>query len=64
MKTYLRNFLLGIPLAAGALLTLISVVEVLEADTALLPGALLCGLLGIPLLFATVASICARPQNQ
>lgn len=58
MKTFLKNAALGIPLAFGAMLTLVGVSLVIQGhDPDDVVGGVLCGLLGIPILFATVAAI-------
>jgi len=60
MKNYLKNLLLGIPLALGLMLTLIAVVMVMTSDSDQYFHALVCGLIGIPLLFASLAAIARR----
>lgn len=56
MINYLRNIVLGIPLALGAMLTLAAVVLTFEGGEQLWQG-LMVGLFGIPLLFATLAAL-------
>jgi hypothetical protein len=55
MKTYLMDLLHAIPLAIGALLCMYSVLGALNGkDDA---GSVVLGLLGIPLLFASLARL-------
>lgn len=56
MKAFIRNFGLGIPLAVGAMLTLIGVSLALESGDERFLG-FLSGLIGIPTLFASLASL-------
>lgn len=56
MKAYLKNLALGIPLALGAMLTLVAVSQTLEGGDNIVSG-LICGVIGIPLLFATLAPV-------
>ena len=58
--TWLRNILLGIPLALGAMLTLAAVVLTFDGGDSLWRG-LVVGLIGIPLLFATLAVLLKDP---
>jgi nitric oxide reductase large subunit len=62
MKIFLKNFLLAIPLAIGVVLTVLSVVNAMEApndeDNAI--AAVLWGIIGIPLLFASIVSLTRR----
>ncbi len=58
MKTFLRNLAVGVPLALGAMLTLVAVSLVLQGNNSEeIVGGVFCGLLGIPLLFATLTAI-------
>jgi hypothetical protein len=56
MKAFLKNIAIGIPLAIGLMLTLVAIALVLRGGDDLLFGVML-GLVSIPLLFATLASI-------
>jgi hypothetical protein len=60
VKDYLRNIMLGVPLALGAILTLAAVVLTVEGGDDLWRG-LVVGLVGIPLLFATLAALLRDP---
>lgn len=60
MKSWLKNFLLGIPLALGAMLTLVGVVLIFDESQSLSVGATV-GLIGIPLLFATLTALLSEP---
>jgi hypothetical protein len=60
VKSYLRNIALGIPLALGALLTLAAVVLMFDDGDDLWRG-LVVGLVGIPLLFATLTALLKEP---
>lgn len=64
MKTFVKNFFLAIPLALGLVLTILSVVSAMNVaeDNDYIVGALFCGLLGVPLLYASVVSL-ARPRE-
>lgn len=64
MKTFIKNFFRAIPLALGLVLTILSVVSAMNIaeDPDYIFGALFCGLLGVPLLFASVVSL-ARPRG-
>ena len=53
MKNYLLNLFVGIPLAFGVMLTLAGIVQVIE-DPSDPVGGIILGLLGIPLLYASV----------
>lgn len=56
MKAYLYDLLRGVPLALGALFTLFSVVVAVSGnDTDKFFYSFVCGLVGIPLLFASLA---------
>ncbi len=58
MKTFFKNLGLGVPLALGAMLTLVAVSLVIQrSDTDEIVGGVFCGLLGIPLLFAALTAI-------
>jgi hypothetical protein len=56
MKAYLRNLVIGLPLAFGAMLTFIAVVMALHNSSDLFPS-FVTGLIGIPLLFASLAHV-------
>jgi hypothetical protein len=58
MKDYLLNVARAVPLALGAMLTLGAVVLTLEGENGIVSGVLL-GLIGIPLLFASLAHVFA-----
>jgi hypothetical protein len=60
---FVKNFLAAIPLAIGVVFTIFSVVNALDASGDIERGitALLCGLVGIPLLFASVVTLSRRP---
>ena len=60
MSAWLRNIVLGVPLALGAMLTLAGVVLTFDGGAELWRGLLL-GLVGIPLLFATLAALLKDP---
>jgi hypothetical protein len=60
VKSWLKNLLLGIPLALGAMLTLVGVVLIFDESQSLWVGATV-GLLGIPLLFATLTALLSEP---
>lgn len=64
MKSYLKNFLLAIPLAFGVVFTLLCVVNAMEAANDADNGvvALIFGVIGIPLLFASSVALC-KPNN-
>ncbi|MBU1690734.1 MAG: hypothetical protein KKD65_08345 [Gammaproteobacteria bacterium] len=59
MKIFLKNFLLAIPLAIGVVFTVLSVVNAMEApnDEGNAVAAVLFGIIGIPLLFASIVSL-------
>lgn len=57
MKTYLVNVLHGIPLAIGALLCMFSVLNALNGKDDGWVGSMLLGLLGIPILFASILRV-------
>jgi hypothetical protein len=54
MKSYLLNVVRALPLALGAMLTLGAVMTVFEERDGIVAGTIL-GLIGIPLLFASLA---------
>ena len=56
MKAFLKNFAIGLPLAFGAMLTLAGVSLALRGGDEAVGGVAL-GLVGIPLLFATLAAL-------
>ena len=63
LKHFIKNFLLAIPLAIGLMFSMFSVVFGLEAshgDNAF--AAFVFGLLGIPLLFASIVSLTRDPH--
>ena len=64
MKNFIKNFLRALPLALGLILTIFSVVAAvnISEDDDYIFGALASGLVGIPLLFASVVSI-AQPRD-
>jgi hypothetical protein len=59
MKSFIKNFLLAIPLALGIVFTIFCVVNALDisrgGDHAF--WALFCGVTGVPLLYASIISI-------
>ena len=58
MKIFLKNLAFGLPLALGAMLTLIAISMVVQSsDSNDTIGGLVLGLIGIPLLFATFAAL-------
>ena len=58
MKDYLKNLALALPLALGAMLTLVAISMVVQsADSNDTIGGFILGLIGIPLLFATIATM-------
>lgn len=58
MKAFLKNLALGVPLALGAMLTLVAVSLVLQGNGSdEIVGGVFCGLLGIPVLFAILTAI-------
>ncbi len=59
MKIFIKNFLRAIPLALGLVLTVLSVVSAMNIaeHQDYYVGALFFGLLGVPLLFASVVSL-------
>ncbi|HMM70763.1 MAG TPA: hypothetical protein PKC22_00835 [Rhodocyclaceae bacterium] len=58
MKTFFKNLGLGVPLAFGVMLTLVGVSLVIQrTESDEIVGGIICGLIGIPLLFATLAAI-------
>lgn len=64
MKSFVKNFLLAIPLAIGVVLTIMSVSNALEAPNNGEKGvtALISGVIGIPLLFASIVSFTRNPN--
>jgi hypothetical protein len=60
VKSWLNHVLLGIPLALGAMLTLVGVVLIFDESQSLWVGATV-GLIGIPLLFATLTALLSEP---
>ena len=54
MVKFLKNFSSAIPLALGTLLTVFSIVEAMKGDSDSFGGAFILGMLGIPLLFASI----------
>jgi hypothetical protein len=60
MKLFLRDLAMGVPLALGAMLTLISISLILgdQPDGAFL--GFCCGLIGVPLLFASISTLLRR----
>ena len=66
MKRYLKDFLIAIPLAIGMVLTIICVVNAIgspgESDKGVV--AILLGIIGIPLLFASTAAILRRENRK
>lgn len=64
MKSYLKNFLLAIPLALGVVFTILCVVNAMEAANDADNGvaALIFGVIGIPLLFASSVAL-SKPQD-
>lgn len=61
MKSFIKNFAMAIPLALGVVFTIFSVVNSMEipngGDHAF--GAVACGIIGIPLLYASIISLLA-----
>jgi len=59
MKIFWRNFFLGIPFAIGLILTLMSIVYVVDCtnneDSAL--AAIILGVIGVPILLGTTANL-------
>jgi hypothetical protein len=64
MKSFLKNFFIAIPLAIGVVLTVMSISNAMEAPDSGDKGvlALICGVIGIPLMFATIASLVRNPN--
>lgn len=62
MKAFMKNLALAIPLAIGIVLTILSVVNAMEApndkDNAV--AAILFGTVGIPLLYASIVTLTGR----
>jgi ethanolamine transporter EutH len=64
MKTFFKNLFLGIPLALGAMLTVAAVSLIIQRDDIKdLTGGVMCGLVGIPILFATLSAILKGPKD-
>jgi hypothetical protein len=59
MKSFFKNFAMAIPLALGIVLTILCVVNAMAALTENTAGAtaLFLGLLGIPLLYASIIAL-------
>lgn len=60
MKSWLHHLLLGIPLALGAMLTLVGVMLIFDGSQSLWVGTTV-GLIGVPLLFATLTALLREP---
>ncbi|HEX9758287.1 MAG TPA: hypothetical protein VGB26_10900 [Nitrospiria bacterium] len=64
MKLFMKNFFAAIPLALGIVFTIFSVVNAMEAanheDNAF--AALFFGVIGVPLLFASIMSVSRDPN--
>lgn len=63
MKIFMKNFFAAIPLAIGLVLTMFCVVysmQVTQGDNAFV--AFICGVIGVPLLFASIVSL-TRDNN-
>lgn len=60
MKSWLNHVLLGIPLALGAMLTLVAVLLIFDESQSLWVG-IAVGLIGVPLLFATLMTLLREP---
>jgi hypothetical protein len=54
MVKFLKNFSSAIPLALGVLLTLFSIIEAMKGENDSWVPALFLGIIGIPLLFASI----------
>ncbi len=65
MKSFLKNFLVAIPFAIGVVLTIICVGNAIEAPNNGEKGVLafISGVIGIPLLFASIVSFINNPNN-
>lgn len=61
MKSFIKNFAMAIPLALGVVFTIFSVVNAMEVWNQPTSGsmALICGVIGIPLLYASIISLLA-----
>jgi len=58
MKYFIKNYFISIPLALGSLLTLFSVVNAMDlSNDDKWVSALLLGVIGIPLFYASVLSL-------
>lgn len=57
MKPFLKNLALGVPLAFGAMLTLAGVSQAISSDTDEVVTGIFLGLIGIPILFATLSAV-------
>ena len=59
MKSFFKNFAMAIPLAIGIVLTIFCVVNAMEVWRESTAGslALMCGVVGIPLLYASVIAL-------
>ena len=64
MKPFVKNFFLAIPLALGVVLTVMSVSNALDSPDNAEKGvlALISGVIGIPLLFASIVSFVRNPN--
>jgi hypothetical protein len=65
MRFFLKNFAIAIPLALGVVLTIFSVVNAMAVltDTTAGATALFCGLLGIPLLYASIVTLTRQSDH-
>jgi hypothetical protein len=65
MKSFIKNFLIAIPLALGIVFTIFGVVNALEISRGGEHAfwALSCGVTGVPLLYASIISIIARQKG-
>ncbi len=64
MKRFIMNFFASIPLSIGIIFTIFSVVNalgVLDSDSHAFM-AVLCGVIGIPLTYASILSLCKKPN--
>ena len=65
LKRYLIDLLISIPLALGIILTVFSIVNAIgspdDSDKGLI--ALVCGIVGIPLLFTSTTAILRRSSQ-
>ena len=59
MKSFFKNFAMAIPLALGIVLTVFCLVNAMAALTENTAGAtaLFCGVIGIPLLYASIIAL-------